>query len=89
MMTDITLHQLYTLRNTAALFEKIQKPLLLFPAKGDPQEYHPDGAFFLSLKARFPTSASYPFVEENHGFWPRGNKLLILALMLFLLLFGK
>jgi hypothetical protein len=73
------------------LIEKIQKPLLLFPAKGDPQEYHPDGDFFISLKARFPTSASYPFVEENHGFWPRGSKLLILAriLLLLLLLYGN
>jgi len=60
-------------RNTAALVEKIQKPLLLFPTKGDPEEYHPDGAFFSSLKDRFPTSASYPLLEENHGFWPRGD----------------
>lgn len=73
MMTYVHQLMLYILRNTAALIEKIQKPLLLFPAKGDPQEYNPDGAFFLSLKERFPTSASYPIIEENHGFWPRGS----------------
>jgi len=64
-------------RNTEDLINKIQKPLLLFPAKGDPMEYHPGGAYFESIKAKFPTSASYPIEGENHGFWPRGITILL------------
>mmetsp|Transcript_3187 Transcript_3187/g.4979 ORF Transcript_3187/g.4979 Transcript_3187/m.4979 type:complete len:303 (-) Transcript_3187:285-1193(-) len=59
--------------DVGTIFSKICKPLLLMPAKGDPAEYHPGGAWFESLKKTCPASESILFLEENHGFLSRGD----------------
>jgi hypothetical protein len=60
-------------RSIQALFDKIQKPLLLLPTKGDPDGYREHGEYYTSLKARLPDSDCYDFPEEEHGFIPRAD----------------
>ena len=43
------------------------------PCKGDPDEYRFGGSYYEELKLRLPTTDTYSFDNENHGFWPRGD----------------
>lgn len=56
-----------------ALFDNISVPTLLLPAKGDPTEYYEDGAWFQSVKSRYPTSKTRVFPDIEHGFIPRAD----------------
>ncbi len=58
-------------RNMQDVFDKVQTPLFLMPAKGDPDEFRAGGACYESVKARYPSSRTMDFPEQNHGFIPR------------------
>ncbi len=60
-------------RDMQDLFDRVQKPLFLMPAKGDPDEFREGGACFESVRSRHPSSKSLDFPEQNHGFIPRAD----------------
>jgi hypothetical protein len=60
-------------KDIQALFDRVQKPLLMLPAKGDPDGYREEGSYYLSVKSRFPTSRTVDFPEDEHGFITRGD----------------
>ena len=70
---SLSLEQMVCGRPVADLVDRVTKPVLFMPAKGDPDEYRQDGAWHLALKAKFPTSETIDFPEENHGFCSRGD----------------
>jgi len=70
---SVSLEQMIFGRPVADLVDKVTKPVLFMPAKGDPDEYRENGAWFRTLKAKFPTSRTIDFSEMNHGFVPRGD----------------
>jgi dienelactone hydrolase len=70
---SITLEERIFGGNTAELMNKIQKPLLLIPCKGDPDEYRAGGALFEPLKHRLNTSEVLDLPDVEHGFLPRGK----------------
>lgn len=70
---SVHLEQYAWQKDIQALFDRVQKPLLMLPAKGDPDGYREQGSYHLSVQARFPTSRTVDFPEEEHGFIPRGD----------------
>lgn len=55
------------------MFDNISVPTLLLPANGDPAEYDEEGAWYQSVKARYPTSKTRRFAHVEHGFIPRAD----------------
>jgi hypothetical protein len=60
-------------KSTQELIDRVQKPVLLLPSRGDPDEYRENGFFYVSLKRRFPSSETYDFPNNDHGFIPRSD----------------
>jgi hypothetical protein len=60
-------------RNTQQLIDSVQKPVLFMPSKGDPDEYREAGSYYQSMKKRFPTSETFDFSNQEHGFIPRSD----------------
>jgi len=61
-------------KDTAALLAKCTRPMLWMPTKGDPEQYHNNGEWFIALKAKHPTSeCNEDYLEYNHGFLPRAD----------------
>ena len=67
------IHHIITNRNTLELVDKILKPLLILPCKGDSIEYRLGGAYYELLKSKYSTTETVAFEDENHGFWSRGG----------------
>jgi len=70
---SVSLEQMLFNRPVADLVNRVNRPVLFMPAKGDPDEYREAGAWYQTLKAKFPTSQTIDFVEQNHGFTTRGD----------------
>jgi len=70
---SLSLEQMVMGRPVQDLIDKISKPVLFMPAKGDPDEYRENGAWYKTLKSKFPTSHTIDFPDQNHGFLPRGD----------------
>ena len=47
--------------------------VIFFHSQGDPVEYYEDGAWFQAIKAKFPSSKTVVYPDQNHGFVPRGD----------------
>lgn len=70
---SITLEERIFGSDTNELVKNIQKPLLLFPTRGDPDEYRKGGAIFEPLKYRLSSSEVVDMPHLDHGFLPRGD----------------
>jgi len=70
---SVSLEQMICGKPVADLVDRVTKPVLFMPSKGDPDEYRENGAWYQTLKAKFPTSATVDFAEHNHGFVTRGD----------------
>lgn len=78
-------------RNTLELVDKILKPLLILPCKGDSIEYRLGGEYYELLKSKYSTTETIAFEDENHGFWSRGGYCciyvcIVVAAVIFLLM---
>ena len=60
-------------RSIQDLFDRVQRPTLLLPTRGDPDGYRESGSYYLSLKSRLPSSETFDFPEQEHGFIPRSD----------------
>eukprot|EP01039_Chlorochromonas_danica_P005195 gene5197-5720_t len=52
------------------LMSRIERPILLMPTKGDPEDYQ---HYLKMLKHKLPTSADVDYYNMEHGFLLRGN----------------